>query len=146
MEENSNNNSLHEPTAEYGVARKAKTANRQERKPAIKNHAKAWWNERPYTREELRERILVVQAEINDDTGDLTDVERAERLENDITWLSELLERLPEAMEELNNPKPRTKEELVARVEKSTAEVALGKGITLDELFRRMDLMSALWK
>ena len=138
MEENSNNNSLHEPTAEYGVARKAKTANRQERKPAIKNH--------PYTREELRERILVVQAEINDDTGDLTDVERAERLENDITWLSELLERLPEAMEELNNPKPRTKEELVARVEKSTAEVALGKGITMDELFRRMDLMSALWK
>ena len=118
MEENSNNNSLHEPTAEYGVARKAKVSKWEHVRELAETDGTCL-----YTPEELRIRIL---------------------LEQEKDWLPDFLARQPEVMEELDNPKPCTKEELIARVEQSAADP--DEGISPEELFRQMDVISELWR
>ena len=89
MEENSNNNSLHEPTAEYGVARKAKVSKWEHvRELAETSWSQDWTaNPTPYTRDVLQARIQVVQAEIDAGVPGLTSEELFNRLETEMAWL-----------------------------------------------------------
>lgn len=98
MEENSSNNSLHEPTAEYGVVRKATTT--------VKTQRAAFRAEQLLSWEEVK-----------------TDMERRypEILSNPV-----LYEEMKVRWEALNNPYPLTQEEINTRFEKLEAEIADG--------------------
>lgn len=66
--------------------------------------------------------------------------------EKELPWLEDFLAHLPEGLAELENPTPYTREELRSRVVKATIGTSFRKGISPEELFRRMDMIAALWK
>ena len=55
--------------------------------------------------------------------------------EKELPWLEDFLAHLPEGLAELRS-----------RVVKATIGTSFRKGISPEELFRRMDMIAALWK